>query len=642
MSCCCPQDGWCTHRFFTSALALQWSKNVHSSKPRFTTVVDIDIDPQGNVFVVGRAGLDGPWVAQRWDVNGNRLWSVNLTTTQRLTSVSAQDSGDFIFVGSITSGSDPNVWKLRKLNGQTIWSVLDDSIDGGLNAVYDVLEDGTDGVFTAGGFVFGGYVGHWDSAGSDVGRFGGVSGATAYALTGTAEALYVGGTSWTTNDCGLRAGDVARYNLNEDLVWLWHFGTKSNVRSLALDGENLFVGRFQTVDWDDECHLEKRSASTGEVFWSRSLGAPSAGNVTSLAAYNGELWVTAGYLLKYNYDGVVLNATKNEGTVRGELYEGDYQAVAIVPGTTSVIAGGSYAGCAIETPGTSYSDAECQCTDCQCRCGMIGPFGGWLVDCGCNEVPCSPPGGGVWTGCISDWPTAWTWVPDGDSPFWTYSFNWTCNGTKTVQFRAWVNCDLGSGTNSGTSNGEADSWGMEIRIGGVKVGTVTITGEFCEIGPTQTPGFTFDYLITAEEASTHGLSCCSDDATGCGGFNNDGDCAPTEIDFCNCTGLPTSLVATLGGDYSGSVAMEWDGASSYIGTFSSGGCLVTISLVCQGGMYFQTIISTTPNGTDCDVCEGADPGIAPFSCSPFSLDTGLAWGSPCPVGSVGISIHYSE
>lgn len=676
MLCCCNCKT-CTHRRLDSTGTIAWSDNVWP-KPNSSSFppcpADI-VDMQARAYLYILAERGSYYVVQKWTLDGEMLWSVNLTDTaagSRKWLPARIDSDDTsvwvcgpLNVGVDPSGGFDNFYSLSATNGTTNWSTGNDASDiepDGSGGVFYGHFGGTDCAIESG--TENGYVVQLNSIGTVVRSFGGLG--HAYSLLVTGSKLWVGSNGFST-ECFCTEGPVtiegclARYSLTGTLELFTGGGTwvdslkdqtsllgsaDAYVNRLALSPDgHILCGLYNLATY---CLLIEFRADTGALVRSFDLSDALTGDgtfakVESLACTSSTIGVVAGqtenFLYLFDESATKIATKRHRGYLTGTTYMysnaaeplhlTEYNAVTAT--TSAFFAGGTEAGC---TPHNDDADATPSACDAEqeCECGDFNTRGQAVVGCGCEDGVDPTCEGTLYvsfTGCLANMPSPLTlsYVDPSlgtgcDTGCDAGGHQW--NGTigSFQPFPDLTLPDQCALTLDGTVTVCYDcttGWSVKFCItnGGIAFATFSATTVTPSCSP---PTFTFTFDGTFDYLSATATACC-DGTTGCGGVNQEVTECPIESPCCTEL-VPATLTATLTSSACSAangqtITIAWNGAA-WLGDATINGETWSVSFGC--------------NGTTSDTCAakwsiggyvGCQPTLAfgesGCACDPFSV-----------------------
>lgn len=613
--------GYCTHRRYDDAGSsgtLVWSRNIHPSQRLLAAVFAIAVGDDGNVYSAGTLNQvtspDG--VVEARDADGTFLWRTGIEA--RPESIAFSGGAVWVVGNNATNpGLRDNVFKLDPADGSILWSGHLNVTGTGGHATepLSVIPDGSGGIYAGGNFGYPGqaFLVRLNSAGAEVSEytFGGFTTAHLERVVRDSDgSLYVAGDFEASNDCyggepGGRRGPLVRLNSAYQAQWV----TVTNVRptigiSVAVTSDAAYVGFANGCLWKVNKTTARITAAKRATGLDSTTGCPGLNDMAA-SPDGSTIYVANGkYLVAHDAgDLSVAWCEKHGGVVDGEEVSCCYYAVAAGSTGTSpagqiAYAGGCAAGCdpSFLSPAPSCSSTACS-TPPECECGSIGPFGGTIVNCDCEEVPCSHRFPIVST--CSALNGGWIdWKRDLNNPLKWKGLVFTAAGVGTGEYFD-VTYDCNSVVNGG--------WSI---VGSPGISNLSITSWWCADGApagSSFPGFAGTFDIS------WGQERCEDV---CLVFGT-GECPAPGVEFCGCETNPPTLHADITlGSFSTTVTLTFDETlPGYRGSFSCGSCSMSVTLACLGGGGVSLIMSPTSGPGACSNCGISASGSK--SCDPF-------------------------
>lgn len=620
----------CTHRRFDGSWLAAWSRHIGSQRECTARIIDLRFHSDV-LYLVAWSKHESAPVAQAWDTDGVRQWTVDLPAGYQPRRVASD--GTRVFVAGSAGETGGDLLALDASDGSDLWNAT--IAEGG----YSVCTDGSGGCFVGtGGFQFVdcaeqtvGSIRRYSSGGTLQAHFGrGLPVFTRYWQV--RDVLVLGGKLWAGSGgyetqlcCGgalsVQApwrGHLARYTFDGTLELLCsnpptgvagsetrhQLPADSWVNRLATVDGRLFAGYQRDNRVDNPyrletlyCGIAEWDPDSGRLVAAYDLETDDSGASPQLLGIDG---LAAGSnFLAATFDQLSLATLDLSGS---ELKSLAPVLLPAVDSSDNVYGALQRWRCDEQTPDVDATIAASGVLD-DCVCGRPTPFGRIHIDCGCDEeddgVPCSWSMAQYSTGCMAGFPESVTlhlthYLPAGHTAVWEGSFTWEPAGCEYgfhVTVRVTYECP---GEPTGTGGG---TWTIRYTFSTPLVVTpgwyveVTASEQSCEKAADGGPSFTFE----ATEADTPVGTV--DGCLECGSWTIGGPPDET-VDVCGCTGIPTTLTATFtdaGCTHldDATITLTWDGSDSWDGSGTVCGVTFSLSMTCSGSDFYLDIISPT-------------------------------------------------
>lgn len=569
---CChssaPAHLCCQLRRYAGDWTAAWTEKISVANECTARIIDLRFHSDV-LYLVAWSKHESAPVAQAWDTDGVRQWTVDLPAGYQPRRVASD--GTRVFVAGSAGETGGDLLALDASDGSDLWNAT--IAEGG----YSVCTDGSGGCFVGtAGFQFAdcdaqtaGNIRRYSSSGSLLAEFGrGLPTFTRYWQV--RDLLVLGGKLWAGSGgyetqlcCGTPGlpwrGHLARYAFDGTLELLCsnpptggpgsqtrqQLPADSWVNRLVTVSGRLFAG-YQRDNLPDNpyrletlyCGLAEWDPDNGRLVAAWDLETDDSGATPLLFGVDG---LAAGSdFLAATFDQLSLATLDLSGS---ELKSLAPVLLPAVDSSDNVYGALQRWRCDEQTPDVDATIAASGILD-DCACGRPTPFGTINIDCGCDEetdgVPCSWSMAQYSTGCMAGFPASVTlhlkhYLPAGHQAVWEGSFTWEPAGCEygfLVTVTVTYDCPAElTGTGGGT-------WTIRYTFSTPLVVTpgwyveVTASEQNCDKAADGGPSFTFE----ATEADTPVGTV--DGCLSCGIWTIGG---PGGVDECGCTGVPETL-----------------------------------------------------------------------------------------------------